>query len=731
MKKLFFAIIVLVSANVAAQKSVDEIKGDKYYSQYFFTKAAENYSKSASLGIESKRKLANSLYYSGKLEESELIYSDVAKAENATADDYFSYSYILRLNGKYQESEHWLEKFSKAKPTDLRAKSFSANKPKFATYLKDEGRFTINLLDINTPEQEFGPSYYMGNLVFAATREGSAAVKRTYSWNQKSFLDLYTAANKDGKLQSVVPFNKKINDKMHEGPASFTPDGETMAFTRNNYNNKSADGTIKLEIFFLTKDKKGNWTNETAFKLNNSEYSVGHPYILADGNTMYFASDMPGGLGGTDIYRIKKQNGAWGDPENLGSAINTEGDEMFPFFNEEKKLLVFASNGQLGLGGLDLFLAPESKSGNFQTALNMGFPLNTQYDDFALIAEPNFKKGYFSSNRPGGKGDDDIYAFDLLKPFPTSKILTGVTEDQKRVVLPNAMVVLKNSKGVPVDSVKADKDGFFTFEVEEGNYSIDASLDKYLPAEKKVTILPEDQEKKTTLVLKQNPGISLVAIITEAASKKPIDGVTLKFFEKPTSKEFSGSTNSAGTFREPLAEKVPGDKLAYIITIEKQGYLKKEVEFQFTPVKPGEILLHEMLDLSFHKIEVGADLAKMIDIKPIYFDLGKYNIRKDAAVELEKIVKIMNEYPEMIVELGSHTDCRGTAASNEKLSDQRAISSADYIKTRISNPGRISGKGFGESRLLNDCACEGVVKSTCSEPEHQQNRRTEFIILSF
>ena len=178
-----------------------------------------------------------------------------------------------------------------------------------------------------------------------------------------------------------------------------------------------------------------------------------------------------------------------------------------------------------------------------------------------------------------------------------------------------------------------------------------------------------------------------------------------------------------------LSKNKVNDQLNYTITLSKTGYLTKSLDFNYKIEKAGLINLNEKLDVSLGKVEIGVDLSSLINIKPIYFDLGKYVIRKDAAIELDKIVKVMNEYPSMQIELGSHTDCRSSIASNLKLSDNRAKASADYIKKRISNPQRIYGKGYGESKLKVDCPCEGTVKSNCSEEEHQKNRRTEFIII--
>jgi outer membrane protein OmpA-like peptidoglycan-associated protein len=187
-------------------------------------------------------------------------------------------------------------------------------------------------------------------------------------------------------------------------------------------------------------------------------------------------------------------------------------------------------------------------------------------------------------------------------------------------------------------------------------------------------------------------------------------------------------TSSSGDYFKFMWGKKIGDRLTYLIKIDKPGYLQRTVVFTHVIDKPGEINLNEKLNLALGKVEVGMDLAKMIDIQPIYFDLGKADIRKDAALELDKIVQVMNEYPNMFIELGSHTDCRSSAASNMKLSTARAKASAGYIIKKGINKMRITGKGYGESKLLNNCACEGKKQSTCPEEEHTKNRRTEFLI---
>ena len=379
-------------------------------------------------------------------------------------------------------------------------------------------------------------------------------------------------------------------------------------------------------------------------------------------------------------------------------------------------------------------MLPNDK-GEISKVLNVGKPVNSQKDDFAFTMLNDNKQGYFSSNRDGGLGEDDIYAYQLTKPFKVDLMVAGIaTEKGTGAILPGAEISLLNDAGEVVETVKADKSGAYAFNVEpELNYRFAAKQTDYFDDQVQFSTknLPEGTEKiQQDIDLEKDPGLALNALVTDGASKAPLSGVKLTIVDNTNKNPFIDQlTGETGDALKGLADKKVGDQLSYTITLSKEGYLTKTIQFTTQITQPGVINVHEKLDLTLDKIEVGLDLATLIDIKPIYFDYAKFNIRKDAAVELEKIVKVMNDYPTMQIELGSHTDCRGSIASNESLSDKRAKASAAYIKSKIKNPERIYGKGYGEAKLKNDCGCEGPVKSTCSEEAHQENRRTEFIII--
>ena len=627
------------SSDNAVEKSNIELQGDKYTFNYSYAKAIDSYTHTKQLSVVGQRSLAEIYHKMNQNIESEAAYFKLINASaGILPEDYYNYAMVLKINGKYDEANKWMDKFGYLKPDDLRAKDYASNNNKLSNLLKDDGKYKIEHLDVNTDAEDFGACYYKDKIVFASTKSHVKMIVKKYNWTGKPYWDMYVSEVDGSQLKRPENFDKSLNGKLHDGPASFSNNGTNMAFTRNNYDEKRKDMVVELQIYFTSyKDEK--WTEAVPFILNNKEYSVGHPCLTSGGNTMYFTSDMPGGYGGADIYRITKdEKGEWEKAENLGNKINTEGNEMFPFYEETNGVLFFSSNGRFGLGGLDVFVCAAKGSG-FGNVVNAGYPLNTQYDDFAVIVDGKMSKGYFSSNRSGGSGGDDIYSFDLLKGLDIGKKIQGFAIDINGNHIPKTFMKLLDNNGNLIDTLTTKDDGAFTFFAEsDKNFKLIGDKETY-----------------------------------------------------------SEGDTVANTFGKEFI--VKADVLL----------LKKET-------------LAETLQES-------ADLGELLKLNPVYFDYSKYNIRPDAKIELEKIITIMNENPNMIVELHSYTDCRSSEEFNQLLSDNRAKASAEYIKNKITNPERIYGKGYGETNLINGCACEDNVVSNCPEEEHQQNRRTEFIIV--
>lgn len=752
MKNNIFTIIILALFVFSASAQKGKIKkGEKFFGAYSFDRAIEKLEGITDKTTSINRQLADSYFKIGDFEKSEGYYASVVNATDKTAEDVYQYASVLQINQKYTDADEWMKTFNQLNPSDQRGIDYK-NKPGFYKNLsQDNGQFSIKNLEINTPQSDFGTAYYLNKIVFASSREGIVPVKRRWNWNGLAFLNLYQANNNaDNELSEVDIFNSKLNGKFHEGPASFSKDGTFMVYTKNNYNKKDTTGVVRLHMFSMEyMDEK--WQNKQEITFNNNNYSTGHGSLTGDGKTMYFASDMPGGFGGSDIYKSERlDDGTWSAPTNLGAKVNSEGNETFPNIHDSEKMLFFASNGKVGLGGLDVFVA-QLTNGNVGKVENLKAPINTNRDDFAFVLDANEKAGFFSSNRDGGKGDDDIYAFNLLKPFGFGKTIQGFAKDKNDQILANASIILYDASYNKLQEVTTAEDGAFAFMVDaDKNFSLNGTKADYFDGNNTANTKTEEKIIYVDVILEKDPGLSLYGIITDKATGEALEGVSVILVDNFTGKEFLNiKTPATGEFRKALVGKKLNERLSYQVKLEKTDYLGKTITFNKEITKEGEIKMAADLDLGLEKIEVGVDLAEIIDIKPIYFDLGKYNIRKDAATELDKIVKVMNENPEMEIELGSHTDSRGSDASNLRLSDKRAKASASYIVKQGIDKSRITGKGYGETTpntvndathkkypyfTLNQILTEKYINTFKSNKNkfkeaHQLNRRTEFIIV--
>jgi outer membrane protein OmpA-like peptidoglycan-associated protein len=459
---------------------------------------------------------------------------------------------------------------------------------------------------------------------------------------------------------------------------------------------------------YTSKEKEGIWGSMEAFEHNNKEYSVAHPSISLDGSKMYFVSDKPGGMGGTDIYVSKRKGDSWEEPVNVGASVNTSGNEMFPYIVGDSTLY-FSSDGLVGLGGMDVFYINLNDS--TAVARNMGYPLNTRYDDFGLICFPSQMAGYFCSNRPGGKGDDDIYLFKLHPP--DSITIHGIVVDaDTNLPIPNAKVWTQNLDGQDVQ-VSTDNEGRFTLttqwrEVLELNSSKKDYTDGWQvvkPSRRSSTMDGvEIKMKKYDFVAKGK--------VLFAENNLPAKGAIVKAIDENGIEAARVTVGADGTYFLPLAQ---GQK--YTIEAAMEGYitLTTDVDTSDPNKKVSDY------DFKLFKPEKGT----IVRLDNIYYDYNKAAIRPDAALELNKLVRILKDFPTMKIELGSHSDSRGGDSYNLSLSEKRAKSAVEYLISQGIDAGRMVPKGYGETKLLNKCD-DGT---TCTDEEHSYNRRTEFKIL--
>jgi len=638
----FLLVLFQCFSGIAQNKAVN--KADQLYQDFAFIDAIEIYKKVADKGYESAdlfQKIGNSYFLNADYTEANKWYEKLFAIKDVQVDPeyYFRYAHTLKATGNQSLANEYTRKFIKLNALDNRA-VVAANVDSYLAEIKNNsGRQNITDAGINSAYSDYGGSFYKDFFVFTSTRDTGGVSNVKHKWTNQSFSSLYAAKiTSEGRLTDAEPFSKKINSKFNESSAVFTADGNTVFFTRNNYTNKKKrtdkNDNMLLKLYKST-FSDGKWSKAEELPFNSDEYSCAHPALSPDNKILYFASDMPGTLGMSDIFKVTiNSDGSFGQPENLGSQINTEARETFPFVSSENELY-FASDGHLGLGGLDVFATKILENNSFSKVFNVGTPVNSQFDDFAYIFDSNSKNGFFSSNREGGKGFDDIYKFTETKPLPL--------ECKHEIA------------GIVVDTETSET-------VANGQVQLyDAELN-----------LLEEQYTKA-------------------------DG-SYEFKDLECDKE-------------------------YIIRVVTKDFEPSESRIK-TSNKSGKVTVSPSLDKKVKKVAVGTDLAKTFNIKIIYFDLDKYNIRKDAALDLQKIVEVMKANPTMHIDVRSHTDSRQTNDYNMKLSDRRAKATIAWMIKNGIDATRLTGKGYGESMLVNECA-DGV---TCSEEKHQENRRSEFII---
>jgi outer membrane protein OmpA-like peptidoglycan-associated protein len=722
--KLLTLLLLLGPALLRSQSGALK-KANKFFSVQEYAEAIPYYEKAYKKDSSNKLILSNlgdCYRFTNNAAGQVKCYGGLVKYGKAEPIHKLYYGQALMETGQKDQAKTYLEEYT----ADGRGQMLASSMNKQKQYTKNADAYNLELATFNSPQSDFSAVIFDNTVVFSSTRDKTKWINVKHGWTGENYLNLYTTEKDMGAYMKPRVFMNDLDSKFNDGPACFAKDKKTVYFTRNNYNKKaiSKDGTYKLKIFEAVMGAQG-FERVSELPFNKNDHNCAHPAITDDGNTLYFASDMEGGKGGMDIYKVAKNaDGTWGTPENLGDKVNTAGTEAFPFI-APNGMLYFSSNGQDGLGGLDVY-ETKIKDGKAGKVYNMGEPVNSKDDDFGVYLGDDSKTGFICSNRKNGGMDDDIYIFQILRDVKRGKEITLVTKDKDSgELLPNTAVKF-NSETITTN----DKGEFQTTVEEDLTYSITIEKPDYYKLDDTVSTKSSPDETFTkTLLLEKDPKLALVGLVSDVKTNTPLEGVKMTLKELPSKEAFDSYTTTAGgDYRKPLKGKKIGDKISYEITLEKEKYLTKTLTFIYDIKKPGDINLNETMDMKMGKVEVGMDLAKMIEIKPIYFDLGKFAIRKDAAIELDKVVAVMKEYPNMYIELGAHTDCRGVAKQNLTLSDKRAKASAAYIVKKGIEKTRIVGKGYGESKLLNGCKCEGKAQSTCPEEEHAKNRRTEFII---
>lgn len=602
-------------------------KADKHFDNLAFHDAAEAYQKIVDKGNGNPyvyRRLAESYYNLVDMKAAERFYRLAMRTEDdLVAEDYFRYAQALKTNAKFDESNKVMKEFADKAPNDQRAKFFKAN-PNYLSDLQNKApNFTGEQLEVNSKEySDYGAYEHDGLLYFVSSRNKS---RKTYGWNDQPGSDIFVAQNVGGTFKNEVGLEGDVNTNYNEGTVAITNDGETMYFTRNDYTGRkyqtNSEGIGQLRLYSATL-VSGQWKDVQALPFTDSEYSYSHPALSPDNTYLYFSSDMPGGYGQSDLYRIEiKEDGTFGEPENLGDKINTPGRESFPFMDTDN-VLYFSSDGHLGLGGLDVFYTRESKKG-FPYPTNLGGPVNTKSDDFSFSYYPAKKAGYVASNREGLGTVDNIFQLDLIQPMDETMLIVSVTD-----------------------------------------------ADTNQPIEGVEVIVYDDEENEVKRASTKNDGIAKLLVISY--------------------EDYDVQANKKGYESASESISAEGNEMPVNISME--------------PIEPLIVERKVVLD-------------------EIYFDFDKYEIKPKSALGLDQLIETMKKYDDIRLRVESHTDRRGPAEYNQQLSEKRAQSTVAYMVENGIAEDRLEAVGLGESQPINDC------KGGCTEEQHRENRRSEFIII--
>ncbi|WP_445438754.1 OmpA family protein [Dyadobacter fanqingshengii] len=664
---LIFSLVTICAYLSGCNSAMQAYKdGQKKFENGEYDLAIKAFEKAAAANIEPVQTdylIAESYRLSNRFKEAIPFYKKAIDAGINKPDAKFQYAYALKTAGQYDEASAQFASYAKD-TVGVQGLQDRALREVEILKIADRLRTTkmeveAKVIPLNTAGSEFSPTILGNELVFSSSKKD-----KIYKNNGQAMLGLYKVniAEDAGATQGtpVLLSNEILEPDANEATPAFSPDGKTLVFARGNTGKKN--GTLDVDLY-LSRNVNGQWTVPAPLPINDSIAWDGSPAFSRDGKTLYFASNRAGGAGGIDLYRTNMDaSGRFSKPVNMGKDINTAGDDMFPYVAEGGKLY-FASDGHPGLGKLDLFSATRTQG--VISIENLGLPFNSPQDDFGLVFYQDLNKGFFSSNREGGKGDDDIYYF------------SGPEEE-------DSTTVAKNN---------------------DPNDPLNPNNPKYINGKPKVV------------------RYFLAGNVIANGTTTPIDSAVVRILPDTSDVEIAQlPSNSEGKFgKQPVEE-----GKSYSLLVQRKGYISRREPFSMDGRSiPPIFLTKELTDTTFN-VTIKLDkleLNKTFVLENIYYDLNKYNIRPDAAIELDKLVQILKDNPTMKIELSSHTDARATDAYNMTLSQNRAESAVTYLNTKGIDADRMVAKGYGEREL--------IIPNAKTEEEHQRNRRTEFTILSY
>jgi outer membrane protein OmpA-like peptidoglycan-associated protein/Tol biopolymer transport system component len=736
MKKFLFIILSLSTFYgpvLFGKTSQDLLRANYLYRQLAFHEAIPYYEKAAPLANDPVvfSELGDCYRYTKAMDQAAVWYKKAVVMRDCPAIVNLHYGQTLMTLQQYGEAAHWLEVYQKSVPDEKRVSNLLESCKTAEGLLSQVPSGTVSLLSFNTDGSDFGPTLRKGELIFSSDTlirsADEGARKSVNEWSGHNYYNMYRVScygngNCNNTIKKVAD---RVNTKFHDGPSVFSSDGKTMYFTRTHFNEQflsrgsvpDPNGTVHLQIMVAKgyNDAAGTFESIDPFAYNSKKYSTAHPAISPSGKTLVFSSDMPGGKGGNDLYIcVMGQDGKWGEPQNL-SELNTEGDEMFPTLADDAHLY-FASDGLVGLGGLDLYSATwDVGARTFSGVEHMSTPLNSSYDDMSLSLEEGGKRGYFASNRPAAKKGDNIYFINLQSLYLSLHIL----DNESSMPVRAATVLILGGKDKR--NLTGGEDGHVVARlIPQGKYDVTVSKPGYQSTTFDVSTLDAQQRDTLNYEVRLQPefNINYRVSVYDETTRQPLDDAMVVVSKL-------GGEDAADTVVVNMGESynvVLDPDAEYNIYAVKDNYFGNEklVSTKGITRTIGSVTLNDTIFMK--ELKVG----EVYKIENIYYDFNKSNIREDAKPSLNQLLNLLDRYPQMVIQVNSHTDCRGSGAYNMKLSKDRAQSVIRYLHERGISESRLQFKGYGETKPISKCAnC-----NDCTEAQHQQNRRTEFQIIS-
>ena len=731
--------IVLALNRLESKKVKSTTTADVLYENYGFSKAANlykagNVSESVDKTVWSK--LGNAARLNANYDEAVYWYEKVV-SDGPVPKDLLYYAQALQAIGNCEEAVKWFKLYNDSPAVEKI--SFISNCSDVEGFYDFEEVSMISISSLNSKYLDFSARPYKDGIVFTSNRGANKFSKLIDNWTSNNFTDLYFSKKTGDTYSKPNVLKGGVNGKFHDGVAAITKEGEMMYFTRNNKSKISGKKVKRLKIYSVSKDAE-KWSEAKELSFNSNDFSSCHPTITEGGDTMYFSSNRPGGFGGMDIYMVTKLDNSWTSPINMGPSINTAGNEVFPFITNEGDI-AFSSNGHPGFGGLDLYVARKSvKTNQWDRMVNAGKPFNSTKDDFGFYMDLENTSGYISSSRVGQTNNDDIYAWSSDSPvdfFPELSFEQSfcIVEAGTKTPLKNASVDIMQNDGKDINQakLKTDEKGMFSLTVwPQTILAMDLAMTGFKDNKENwsSTLTNAEVSECVYLEMKKIDEVAIMGIIVDA-NNRPINKADITIVNKCTKKTQKLKSNAQGKFNMNVPcgcdYSIVGSKVDFLNNTEliKTAIMDctKTKEIKLELKKPAPVVVAPTPTFKDKPIKVGAIIA----LPNINYDFNKANIRPDAAVELDKVGELLIKYPSLSIELGAHTDARGSADYNMMLSSSRAIAAIQYLISKGISKDRISSKGYGETQLINSCSDN--VK--CSEIEHESNRRIEIKVVEF